>query len=73
MDANTVIQTISSVGFPIVMCLILAWYIKNTHEKLIEAIQNLTNAVAKLEVRLDQLEEKGDGIERISDEHYKKA
>ena len=62
MDANTVIQTISSVGFPIVMCLILVWYIKNTHEKLIEAIQSLTQAVVKLEVRLDQLEEKGDDI-----------
>lgn len=62
MDPNTVIQTISSVGFPIVMCLILVWYIKNTQEKLIEALQSLTQAVVKLEVRLDQLEEKGDDI-----------
>ena len=60
MDPNTVIQTISSVGFPIVMCLILVWYIKNTQEKLIEALQNLTQAVVKLETRLDQLEERGD-------------
>ena len=58
MDANAIISTISSVGFPIVMCLILIWYIKGTHEKLIEAIQSLTQAVVKLEVRLDKLEDK---------------
>ena len=61
MEANTIISTISSVGFPIVMCLILVWYIRNTHEKLIEAIQSLTQAVVKLEVRLDKIEDKKDG------------
>lgn len=61
MDSANIVSTISSVGFPIVMCLILVWYIKNTHEKLIEAIQSLTQAVIKLEVRLDKIEdEKGD-------------
>ena len=61
MDSASIVSTISSVGFPIVMCLILVWYIKNTHEKLIEAIQSLTQAVIKLEVRLDKIEdEKGD-------------
>lgn len=61
MDSSSIVSTISSVGFPIVMCLILVWYIKNTHEKLIEAIQSLTQAVIKLEVRLDKIEdEKGD-------------
>lgn len=57
MDSNAIISTISSVGFPIVMCLLLIWYIRNTHEKLIEAIQSLTQAVVKLEVRLDNIEE----------------
>lgn len=60
MNLNTVIQTINGVGFPIFMCLILVWYIKNTHEKLIEAIQSLTKAVVKLEVSLDPSEEKGE-------------
>ena len=61
MDSASIVSTISSVGFPIVMCLILVWYIKNTHEKLIEAIQSLTQAVIKLEVRLDKIEdENGD-------------
>lgn len=61
MDGSAIVSTISSVGFPIVMCLILVWYIKNTHEKLIEAIQSLTQAVVKLEVRLDKIEDmKGD-------------
>ena len=64
MDGSAIVSTISSVGFPIVMCLILVWYIKNTHEKLIEAIQSLTQAVVKLEVRLDKIEDmKGDETE----------
>lgn len=58
MDGATIVSTISSVGFPIVMCLILMWYIKDTHTKLTEAIQNLTQAVVKLEVRLDKIEDK---------------
>ena len=60
MDGSAIVSTISSVGFPIVMCLILMWYIKDTHTKLTEAIQNLTQAVVKLEVRLDKIEERSD-------------
>jgi len=41
MDANAVIQAIGSVGFPIVMCLIMALYIKYTNDKHTEQIKEL--------------------------------
>ena len=41
MDANAVIQAVSSVGFPIVMCLIMALYIKYTNDKHTEQIKEL--------------------------------
>lgn len=58
MDINTILQAISGVGFPIVMCLILANYVKTTQEKLIDSLQALTLAVQKLETRMDEQEAK---------------
>lgn len=53
MDANAIIQAIGSIGFPVVMCLILVKYIQTTQEKLIDAIQSLTLAVKKLETMIE--------------------
>ena len=53
MDANAILQAIGSIGFPIVMCLILIKYVQTTQEKLIEAIQNLTLAVKRLETLIE--------------------
>ena len=53
MDANAILQAIGSIGFPIVMCLILMKYVQNTQDKLIEAIQNLTLAVKRLETLIE--------------------
>ena len=53
MDANAILQAIGSIGFPIVMCLILIKYVQNTQDKLIEAIQNLTLAVKRLETIIE--------------------
>ena len=50
MDANAVIQAIGSVGFPIVMCLIMALYIKYTNDKHTEQIKEL-NAQHTAEVK----------------------
>ena len=41
MDTNVILQAISSVGFPIVMCLILAFYIKYVTEKNNEVIMQI--------------------------------
>ena len=48
MDLSTVLQSISSVGFPIVMCLIFAWYIKEETEKFTEALNSNTLVLQKL-------------------------
>lgn len=55
MDVATIIQIISTVGFPITMCVALLWYIKeqsNNHkqetEKFTEALNNNTLVLQKL-------------------------
>lgn len=40
MDLSVVTQLISSIGFPIVMCIILIWYIKDTSDKSLEERKN---------------------------------
>lgn len=57
MDANAILQAIGSIGFPIVMCLILMKYVQNTQDKLIEAIQSLTLAVKRLETIIEEDQE----------------
>lgn len=56
---NDIVSTISTVGFPITMALILLWYIydsNNKHEeeidKMSEALNNNTIAITKLLDRL---------------------
>lgn len=55
MDITGILQAISSVGFPIVMCLIFVWYIKylnekhsSESEKMIEAVNNNTIVLQQL-------------------------
>lgn len=59
MDFNTVTQFISTLGFPIAVCLICFWYINKREEqhkdevtKLSEAINNNTLVMQKLADRL---------------------
>lgn len=42
---NEISQLISNVGFPIVMCLILVYYMNVTTAKLTDAINDLRNAI----------------------------
>lgn len=42
MDASAIVQMVSTVGFPIAMCLLLAWYIKSTGEAHAEQISTIT-------------------------------
>ena len=47
MDANTIIQIISSLGFPIVMCGALFWYmVKQRQEHQVET-EHLEDAIAE--------------------------
>lgn len=61
MDANVILQAISTVGFPIVVCLICFWYIKESQEqhkqeidKLSDALNNNTLVMQKLVDKLDK-------------------
>lgn len=61
MDANTIIQLVGSLGFPIVMCGALFWRMVKSDEqhkaemdKLSEALNNNTTAITKLSDKLDK-------------------
>ena len=61
MDANTIIQLVGSLGFPIVMCGALFWRMVKSDEqhkaemdKLSEALNNNTFALTKLSDNLDK-------------------
>lgn len=41
LDVSNITSLISSLGFPIVMCLVLAWYIKYLTNKNNEVIQTI--------------------------------
>lgn len=63
MDANTIIQLVGSLGFPIVMCGALFWRMVKSDEqhkvemnKLSEAVNNNTLAITKLSDKLDKEE-----------------
>ena len=63
MDYNTILQMVSTIGFPIAMCIYLLFYIKSFDEKYCEqlnnmarAIENNTLAITKLMGMLDSLE-----------------
>ena len=43
MDAQTIMQAITSVGFPIVCCVIMMYYIKYRDDVSREEIQHLTD------------------------------
>lgn len=55
MDVTTITQTVSTVGFPIAMCVALLWYTKELSdkhkqetEKFTEALNNNTLVLQKL-------------------------
>ena len=63
MDYNTILQMVSTIGFPIAMCVYLLYYIKSLDEKYCEqlnnmakAIENNTLAITKLMGMIDDLE-----------------
>lgn len=45
MEIGTIIELIASVGFPIVMCLILLHYMQQQNEKHEQEIKDLTNTI----------------------------
>lgn len=67
MDGNAVLQAISTVGFPIVMCLILVYLVYRMNEqhkeemnKMNEALNNNTLAIQHLTDMLTKEESKNE-------------
>lgn len=67
MDASTITQLISTIGFPIAMCIYLLIYIKSFDEKYCEkldsmakAIENNTLVMTKLMSMIDNLRKEYD-------------
>ena len=42
-EINTISQMITSIGFPIVACSAMAWYVKDTNDKHREEVQRLND------------------------------
>lgn len=55
MDFNLVLQAVSTIGFPIVACVILMWYVKDTNEKHKEETKEFTEALNKNTLVLQKL------------------
>lgn len=53
MDVATVTQVIGSLGFPIVACIAVGWYVVKVQTKMFEAINNNTLALTKLAEKID--------------------
>ena len=45
MDVTAIVQVISSLGFPIAVCLICVWYINKLEETHRNEVQKLTDAL----------------------------
>lgn len=56
MDANTIIQAIGSVGFPIVACCALFYLYDKTITKLTATLDKMDKTLDKMFERLDNVE-----------------
>ena len=55
MDVNALTQIITTVGFPIAMCIALLWHIKNITEERRKETQQFTEALNKNTIVLQKL------------------
>lgn len=55
MDANAIITAVSTLGFPIVMCAALFWYMIEQRKDHKEEVEKLTNALENNTVAITQL------------------
>lgn len=61
MDLTGIQTFIGAFGFPIFMCLLMAWYINNTHKQLTDAMYELNRTMKAVLTKLkieDDKEEK---------------
>lgn len=61
MDVSAVVQAISTVGFPIVMCLLFMYYIKYINDQHKDEIDKLSQSVNNNTLVMQQLLDKLSG------------
>lgn len=54
MDVNAIVSVVSSVGFPIVCCIGMAYYINTTLKELTKVMGEHTTVIEKLTTIIDQ-------------------
>lgn len=60
MDMTVILQAITTVGFPIVMCLVLMWYVMKSNESHKEETKDFTDALNRNTLVLQKLCDKLD-------------
>lgn len=60
MDISTITSLIGSIGFPIVMCIMMFNYMKDEESKLTDAINELKNVITVLTERIERIDKKDD-------------
>lgn len=60
MDVTVILQAITTVGFPIVMCLVLMWYVMKSNESHKEETKDFTDALNRNTLVLQKLCDKLD-------------
>ena len=61
MDITTVTQFVSTLGFPIAVCLICFWYINKREEQHKEEVTELAKAINNNTIVMQKLVDKLDG------------
>ena len=61
MDLQSVQTFIGAFGFPIFMCILMAWYINGTHKQLVDAMYTINRTMKAI---LTKLNMDDDGDER---------
>lgn len=66
MDVNAVLQAVSAVGFPIVIALLAAWYIKYLGDKNSEMIKQMNDQILTMSDKQNtQLDKMADAITEV--------
>lgn len=55
MDINVILQAIGSVGFPIAMCIMMAYYIKSLQTSHKEEMDSVKDAINNLTIEIQKL------------------
>ena len=66
MDISAIAQLISTIGFPLAMCIYLLIYIKSFDEKYCEQLNNMTKAIENNTLTITKLMAMIDDLEGVS-------